>query len=149
VKENDGISLLAGMVVSMVKGRIRCRSPYLRNPEAARFLAEFASALPGMTEVTVNPRVGSVLFVFDPEILDPRRIAAAYSGYLPPPPLRGRPGNARRALMRATSRCLAHPVLTLSLLTAAGSGYLLPRLHPLCGWLLFCGSLLHGLRVKQ
>jgi hypothetical protein len=149
VKDNDGTAALAGMVVSMVKGRIRCRSPYLRKPETARFLQNFAAALPGMREVTVNPTVGSILFIYDPEVLDPQRIAAAYAGFLPPPPARERPGKTGRALAAAVSRCLAHPELTFSLLGAAGSGYLLPRLHPLCGWLLVCGSLLHCLRVKR
>ncbi|MDR1686345.1 MAG: hypothetical protein LBR82_07905 [Desulfovibrio sp.] len=149
VKDNDGISMLAGMVVSMVKGRIRCRSPYLRKPETARFLEKFAAALPGMREVTVNTTVGSVLFVYDPELLDPQRIAAAYAEFLPPLPVRERPGKTCRVLKAAAARCLAHPELTLSLLGAVGSGYLLPRLHPLCGWLLLGGSLLHCLRAKK
>jgi hypothetical protein len=149
VKDNDGISMLAGMVVSMVKGRIRCRSPHLRKPETARFLEKFAAALPGMREVKVNTVVGSVLFVYDPELLDPREIAAAYAGFLPALPARERRGKKRRMLAAAAARCLAHPELTLSLLSAAGSGYLLPRLHPLCGWLLVGGSLLHCLRVKK
>jgi hypothetical protein len=149
VKDNDGTTALAGMVVSMVKGRIRCRSPYLRKPETARFLEKFAAALPGMREVKVNPIVGSILFIYDPDVLDPQRIAAAYAEFLPSPPARERPGKTSRVLTAAISRCLAHPELTLSLLGATGSGYLLPRLHPLCGWLLVCGSLLHCLRVKR
>jgi hypothetical protein len=149
MKDDNGTSRLAGMIVSMVKGRIRCRSPYLRKPETARFLEQFAAALPGMREVKVNAVVGSILFVYDPEVLDPRQLAAAYAEFLPPLPERERPGKARRVLRAAAARCLAHPELTLSLLGAAGSGYLLPRLHPLCGWLLFGGSLLHCLRAKK
>jgi hypothetical protein len=149
VKDDDGISTLAGMVVSMVKGRVRCRSPYLRKPETAAFLEQFAAALPGMREVKVNTVVGSVLFIYDPELLDPRRIAAAYARFLPQLPARERPGKTRRMSAVAAARCLAHPELTLSLLGAACSGYLLPRLHPLCGWLLVGGSLLHCLRVKK
>jgi hypothetical protein len=149
VKDNDGISMLAGTVVSMVKGRVRCRSPYLRKPETASILEKFAAALPGMREVTVNTTVGSVLFVYDPELLDPQRIAAAYGEFLPPLPARERPGKAYRALAAAAAGCLAHPELTISMLSAAGSGYLLRRLHPLCGWLFVVGSLLHCRRAKK
>jgi hypothetical protein len=82
VKENDAASALADMVVSMVNGRIRCRSPYLRNPEPARRLVELASSLPGMIEVKANSRVGSILFVYDPAVLDLQRMLSAYSGML-------------------------------------------------------------------
>jgi hypothetical protein len=66
VKDDNGTSMLAGMVVSVVKGRMHCRSPYLRKPETARFLEKFAASLPGMREVIVNTTVGSVLFAYEP-----------------------------------------------------------------------------------
>ena len=57
-------------VLSMIPGRIRCFSPLLRgNPENVAALESCLRGFPEIREFTVNPRLGSMLLIYDPEEL--------------------------------------------------------------------------------
>jgi hypothetical protein len=58
-------------------GRTRLRLPWLRkSSDEARALADHLKTLPGLMRVEVRPYTGSVLFEYDPEVLDARVILA-------------------------------------------------------------------------
>ena len=57
-------------VLSMIPGRIRCFSPLLRgNPENVAALESCLRGFAEIREFKVNPRLGSMLLIYDPEEL--------------------------------------------------------------------------------
>lgn len=52
------------LVASCIDGRIRIRDPQLTQKGVADVVCEALSALPGISQVTVNERVGSLLVIY-------------------------------------------------------------------------------------
>ncbi|MCI5850739.1 MAG: hypothetical protein MR009_04185 [Sutterellaceae bacterium] len=75
---------LAKYVRSYVPGRIRVRHPALRDEEKARAAAKFLMELEGAVSVVPNPRVGSLLFTYDPEKITLGTLEGMASFCLPP-----------------------------------------------------------------
>lgn len=54
--------------VHALEGRLRVRVPSLKgSPERARQTEDFLRAAEGIDEVSVNPRTGSILILYDPQ----------------------------------------------------------------------------------
>jgi hypothetical protein len=65
-------------IAHALPGRVRLRLHWLPEaPDEARPLAEALASLPGISEVRVRVRTGSVLCLFDPERLDAGAVAEA------------------------------------------------------------------------
>lgn len=63
-------SPLSSLITSFYDGRARVRHPALRDRELAENARALLSAAPGIINVTVNPRTGSLLLEYDPAVLD-------------------------------------------------------------------------------
>lgn len=66
-------------VTSLVNGRARLRHPALKglDAETSESLRQAALAIEGVLDVTVNPRVGSLLAVWDPQVVGVEDLKAA------------------------------------------------------------------------
>lgn len=66
-------------VTSLVNGRARLRHPALKGQDAETIesLRQAALAIEGVLDVTVNPRVGSLLAVWDPQVVGVEDLKAA------------------------------------------------------------------------
>lgn len=73
--------MIEDYVTSCIEGRIRLRHSALQEPENAQLLKQFLAALPGMQNVAVNPRTGSLLLEYDPEKLSMRDLLELASGW--------------------------------------------------------------------
>ena len=131
-------------IVHVSDGRIRLRLAWLHHaPDDATTLADALAALPGMVEVSVRPRTGSVLCAYDPDLLDAERIVTTVRRHtrvaavlrpgeqLPEPP-RGRAvptGSSVARAMAASFSAIDRDVLAatdgrLDLGTLTGLGFL-------------------------
>lgn len=71
-------------IAHQLPGRLRLRLSWLaRAPHEAPPVADHLAQLPGMAEVAIRPRTGSVLCDFDETRLDPDRIVAALRELVP------------------------------------------------------------------
>ena len=75
---------LAKYIRSYVPGRIRVRHPALRDEEKASAAAKFLMELEGAVSATPNPRVGSLLFTYDPKKLTLETLEGMATFCLPP-----------------------------------------------------------------
>lgn len=77
-------------IASAVPGRVRVRHPLLRRAGRVHAVAARLEAIPGVRVAAVDPVVGSLLALYDPDACDPgdaeRRIAAAAVAVLDPGP---------------------------------------------------------------
>ncbi|GHV51763.1 hypothetical protein FACS1894168_4000 [Deltaproteobacteria bacterium] len=151
---------LKEMISSMTEGRIRLRSPHLRDANLAHRLAELAVNIRGMLEVTVNPLVGSALFLYDPTILQTQELLAHAEKLVllfPPPPSStaglSTPSSAgKKRVSRKNAKKIKHSLnagMALSLLSTIGSGYLARRIHPRLGWMFVGFTMLHYLQTRK
>ncbi|MDR2826339.1 MAG: hypothetical protein LBV76_06035 [Deltaproteobacteria bacterium] len=150
-------NLLKNMVSSMTAGRIRLRSPYLRNRDLAHQLAALAVNIDGILDVTVNPLVGSALLLYDPEVLSTQELMAqaeSFFALLPSisalPESTGAYSGAKRAsVVKLIDRKALNASLTLSLAGTLASAYLARRIHPKLGWVFIGLTALHYLQTKK
>ncbi len=64
--------------IHALNGRLRIKIPELKgNPMMARELEDNFNLLTGMHQVSANPVTGSLLFIYDPHLLDQEEIFAA------------------------------------------------------------------------
>jgi hypothetical protein len=148
-------NILKNMIASQTEGRIRLRSPYLRNCELAHRLAALAVDIDGMLDVTVNPLVGSALLLYDPKILGTQELMAhAESFFALLPPISALPestgsGTKRASVAKLIDRKTMNTSLTLSLAGTLASAYLARRIHPKLGWAFVGLTALHYLQSKK
>ena len=77
------------LIASHFDGRIRIRDQQLTNKGVAQAMSEALSALPGVGQVTVNERVGSLLVIYSAAVTKLQSIMERISGLLgeaPPEP---------------------------------------------------------------
>ena len=77
------------LIASHFDGRIRIRDQQLTNKGVAQAMSEALSALPGVGQVTVNERVGSLLVIYSAAVTKLQSIMVRISGLLgeaPPMP---------------------------------------------------------------
>ncbi len=65
------------MITSAIDGRIRFRSPALRDQGQAERLQELLDSLEGVSLVSANPRTGSLLVEYLPSVLDQQTVIDA------------------------------------------------------------------------
>ncbi|MGE5619932.1 MAG: HMA2 domain-containing protein [Sphingomonadaceae bacterium] len=72
------------VIVHSIPGRIRVRlDKSSRSPDFMRTLVETLSAVEGVNRVEANPATGSVLLLYDPQVMDPEQLyLAARSAHL-------------------------------------------------------------------
>lgn len=70
------------VVASHVAGRIRIRDEKLRREAVAGRVRDALAATPGVSDVEVNPRVGSVLVIYSPAVTEGNKILSDVSELL-------------------------------------------------------------------
>lgn len=70
------------LVTSCIDGRIRIRDPQLTHKGVAEAVCEVLSALPGISRVTVNERVGSLLVRYSAAVTKLQSILEGVAGLL-------------------------------------------------------------------
>ena len=68
---------------SYFPGRLRARHASLKNAETVKQVKTFLAGLEGVRSVEINPRVGSLLLLWDPAKLDIEQLKALASAALP------------------------------------------------------------------
>lgn len=65
------MSEIRDAIRSLLPGRLRLRHPmlYKISPEEVESLRDLLLGIEGMTEVTINPNVGSALLFWNPQVL--------------------------------------------------------------------------------
>jgi hypothetical protein len=72
------------VIASCIDGRLRVRDELLRNTAAADAVRRVLLALPGVREVSANPRAGSLLIIYQQAQTTLRKITDLLSRYLQP-----------------------------------------------------------------
>lgn len=70
------------LIASHFDGRIRIRDQQLTNKGVAQAISEAVSALPGVGQVTVNERIGSLLIIYSAAVTKLQSIMERISGLL-------------------------------------------------------------------
>lgn len=70
------------MIASIIDGRMRIRNSRLKEGSFAGELKRHLSAIKGLNEILINPRVGSALLVYDTSIISAERIIKRISRLL-------------------------------------------------------------------
>jgi hypothetical protein len=65
------------MIESFIDGRVRIRSAALRDPGTLAMVEGLIKAQEGILEVTGNPRTGSLLVCYDPDVIPRENLLAA------------------------------------------------------------------------
>lgn len=60
-------TMIETYITSYIDGRVRLRHPALRDEGKIALLRQLASSIPGILEISANPRTGSLLLEYDPE----------------------------------------------------------------------------------
>lgn len=68
---------------SAIPGRVRVRHPAIKDEETAASLRTFLQGLPGVRTIEINPRVGSLLLMWDPQKLSLEDLKALAQAALP------------------------------------------------------------------
>ena len=68
-------------ITSCLEGRVRLRHPALREAATAGMLQPFLANLPGMRNVAINPRTGSLLLEYDSDQLRMQDLLELASGW--------------------------------------------------------------------
>lgn len=71
------------MIMSDLTGRLRIRSPLLRSEEHCRRVGDLLTTLRGVRECRLNARSGSLLVIYDPEVLSRSNLLKALEKILP------------------------------------------------------------------
>lgn len=142
-------------IVSCIEGRVRLRHPALQEPENAQLLRPFLEGLPGMNNVVINPRTGSLLLEYNPERLNMKDLlesAAGLEAVLSVPETKsGAGGNLVAAAVAGVSgrRLLSRSMLVLLAASVALGlgGY--TRGHVVTGGLFVLLNMLHVYRWRR
>lgn len=57
------------MISSFFEGRVRLRHPALKNPETVEGILPMLNMYPGILKTESNPQTGSLLVLYDPEVI--------------------------------------------------------------------------------
>ncbi len=68
--------MIENYVTSFIEGRVRLRHPIFKNMEVVTQVQELLQNMPGVESLTHNPRTGSLLLEYDPELLDQETLLA-------------------------------------------------------------------------
>lgn len=69
------------MIASFIPGRVRLRSRALKNPETMRAVLDMAEGFEGVVSAAPNRKTGSVLIIYDPEVIDEEMLAIAAAAF--------------------------------------------------------------------
>ena len=147
------------MVTSCIDGRIRVRDGLLRNSTVAGSLSRLLLETPGVREVSVNPRAGSLLILFQQARTTLGEITALLARFLPEetstspspaPAAKTRAGRPRQAGLATVKRQAINLGMLAALLASlAGAALGAKALHIIAG-LVFVGFFgLHFLDKKH
>lgn len=135
------------MIVSSIDGRVRVRNTMLQHPEAAAAVKKGLASIEGISDVSINHRVGSMLIIYDPCAADIKKITDTISGYMNVKDGKKtvRTNRDKRglpfAITRKRAKLLVNAGMAASLLISlAGIALKLKKLHAIAG-LLFVGLL--------
>ena len=101
------------LIASHFDGRIRIRDQQLTNKGVAQAMSEAVSALPGVGQVTVNERVGSLLVIYSAAVTKLQSIMVRISDLLGEAP----PASHQRSLLAIW----IPPIISLPFLSLPGS----------------------------
>lgn len=69
------------MIVSYIPGRVRLRSSALKDPENMQTILDMAKGFEGVISVTSSPATGSLLVLYDPEVISEDMLAQAAAAF--------------------------------------------------------------------
>jgi hypothetical protein len=68
------------MYISYIPGRVRIR---LKDYVLVERIAQMVQNMPGMQEITINPKTGSLLVLYDKHLLDEKNLKKLIETYMP------------------------------------------------------------------
>ena len=144
------------MLTSFIDGRLRLRHTALKNPDTLALLERTALGLEGVHGAVGNPRTGSLLLTYDPNVLSRETLletAEKLRTFLPEEPKHTAKPTKKTLFGVAWTfrqKCRAEAGLMGSIMSATLVGALFnKRLHIAAGTLLAIGSLQHLLRRRK
>ena len=69
------------MITSFIPGRVRLRACALRNPETMQTVLGLAQGTEGIVSITPNLKAGSLLIIYDPEVIGEDMLAQAAAAF--------------------------------------------------------------------
>ncbi|MFP4208576.1 MAG: HMA2 domain-containing protein [Wenzhouxiangella sp.] len=135
------------VLVNAVNGRLRVRSPILRNRRAAEPIAAEVNGLPGVTEVRLNPAAASLVVLYDPKTVEMEALEERLERLCTDQQVRVQ--KQRRDLSRQVN-LVSKVGMVGSLAGTVGFAYLgSKKIHERMGWSFLAFAAFHLLRNRR